>query len=70
MNLSRILIVALLTQAAGAAAQTPAPGDWPCKQVRVPDIAIGGVWSGPGIDSERQKWREDGAVADLVSRSL
>jgi len=68
MNLSRILIVALLTQAAGAAAQTPAPGDWPCKQVRVPDIAIGGVWSGPGIDSERQKWREDGAVADLVSR--
>ena len=68
MKLSRIVILALLTQTAGATAQTPAQGDWPCKQVRVPDIAIGGLWNGPAIDAERQSWRNDASVADLVSR--
>jgi hypothetical protein len=68
MYLSRIVILALLTPLAGAAAQTPAQGDWPCKQVRVPDIAIGGVWSGPALDDESRKWRDDAAVADLVAR--
>ena len=68
MKLSRIVILALLTHTAGATAQTPAQGDWPCKQVRVPDIAIGGLWNGPAIDAERQSWRNDASVADLVSR--
>ncbi len=68
MKLSRIVILALLTHAGGAAAQTPAQSDWPCKQVRVPDIAIGGVWSGPAIEAERQSWRDDASVTDLVSR--
>lgn len=68
MKLSRIMILALLAQTADATAQAPAQSDWPCKQVRVPEIAIGGVWSGPGIEGERQNWRADGAVADLVSR--
>ena len=61
------LVLALALGAAPAAAQTM-QGDWPCKQVRVPEIALGGVWSGPSIDAERKSWREDGAVADLVAR--
>lgn len=43
-------------------------GDWPCVQVRVPEIALGSVWSGPSIDVERKSWRDDGVVSELVSR--
>jgi hypothetical protein len=43
-------------------------GDWPCKQVRVPEIALGGVWSGPSIEGERRSWRDDAAIVDLVAR--
>lgn len=64
-----VLAPALLAVAFGA---TPAraqimQGDWPCKQVRVPEIALGGVWTGPSIDKERQAWRGDPAVSDLVA---
>jgi hypothetical protein len=61
------LFFALALCAAPASAQTM-QGDWPCKQVRVPSIALGSVWTGPAIDRERKDWREDGAVADLVAR--
>lgn len=43
-------------------------GDWPCKQVRVPEMALGGVWTGPSIENERKNWRNDAVVADLVAR--
>jgi hypothetical protein len=64
---ARLLLPLLLLAAPPAVAQT-AQGDWPCKQVRVPDIALGGVWTGPSLDKERQAWRGDAAVADLVAR--
>ncbi len=54
--------------AVAANAQTPAQPDWPCKQVRVPDMALGGVWTGPPLDAALKRWREDSAVADLVAR--
>ncbi len=57
----------LLLAATPSAAQTM-QGDWPCKQVRVPEIALGGVWTGPALDKERREWRDDRAVADLVAR--
>jgi hypothetical protein len=44
----------------------PGTGDWPCKQVRVPEVALAGVWSGPAIDAGPGVWRNDPAVADLV----
>lgn len=62
-----ILPVALALLSTSAHAQTM-QGDWPCKQVRVPEIALGGVWTGPSIDAERKSWREDASVADLVAR--
>jgi hypothetical protein len=61
------LLLAAVLIATPLAAQT-ASSDWPCKQVRVPEIALGGVWSGPPIDAERKSWRDDAAVADLVAR--
>jgi hypothetical protein len=59
-------ILAALGGPAPLAAQT-STSDWPCKQVRVPEIALGGVWSGPAIDAERRSWRDDAAVSDLVA---
>lgn len=61
-----LLLVAALW-VSPATAQTAA-GDWPCKQVRVPEIALGGVWTGPSLDRERREWRNDHALADLVAR--
>ncbi len=63
----RAPLFALALSAAPVSAQTM-QGDWPCKQVRVPEIALGGVWTGPSIEQERKSWREDAAVADLVAR--
>lgn len=60
-------LLALAPCAAPVSAQTM-QGDWPCKQVRVPEIALGGVWTGPSIDQERKSWRDDAEVADLVTR--
>lgn len=54
--------------AVAARAQTPAQPDWPCKQVRVPNMALGGVWTGPPLDAALKRWREDPTVADLVAR--
>ncbi len=50
------------------AESSPAAVDWPCKQVRVPDVALAGVWSGPEIDAGSGVWRRDTTIADLVSR--
>lgn len=67
-NFSRVAMLALVVLASPALAQTPANPDWPCKQVRVPEIALGGVWTGPALDAERKSWRDDALIADLVSR--
>ncbi len=61
-----ILVIPALLFAGPTYAQT-AQSDWPCKQVRVPEIALGGVWTGPSLDKERREWRNDRAVADLVA---
>jgi hypothetical protein len=67
------LLVALL--AGGLALRTAALAadprfpDWPCAQVKVPEISIAAVWSGPSIDSLENVWQADPAIRDLVARS-
>jgi len=46
-------LFAFALHAAPVSAQTM-QGDWPCKQVRVPEIALGGVWTGPSIEPQRK----------------
>ncbi len=67
---SRLALALLLVLAAPAAAQQPArdQGDWPCRQVKVPRVALAAVWSGPSLDAALASWRGDAAVADLVRR--
>ncbi len=53
-----------------AAAQQGAreQGDWPCRQVKVANLSLGAIWSGPPIDDAEKIWRDDSALASLVTR--
>ena len=42
--------------------------DWPCNQIKVPEISIAAVWAGPSIDDVGNAWEEDVAIRDLVAR--
>jgi hypothetical protein len=63
------LMLALLTTAAARAAP-PAPRDpdWPCQQIKVPELSLAAVWSGPPVDPRQTDWRQDQPVADLAHR--
>ena len=40
--------------------------NWPCRQILVGRVSLAAVWSGPSI--EGVAWRDDKAVADIVTR--
>ena len=57
--------------AIGAAhAAPPGPGDpdWPCQQIKVPELSLAAVWSGPPVDTRRTDWQRDAQVAELAHR--
>jgi hypothetical protein len=58
--------LALRTTAFAADPRFP---DWPCAQVKVPEISIAAVWSGPSIDGLENLWQADPEVRDVVARS-
>ncbi len=72
MILRSLLLALILFAFAGAAtAQAPqqqSQPDWPCRQVRVPELAIASVWTGPPLDEAMKHWRDDLSIADLVVR--
>jgi hypothetical protein len=51
-----------------AIAADPRFADWPCIQIKVPEISVAAVWSGPSIDDVGNAWEEDPATRDLVAR--
>jgi DNA polymerase III alpha subunit len=51
-----------------ALAADPRFPDWPCNQVKVPEISVAAVWAGPAIDDVGNAWGEDAAIKDLVAR--
>ena len=57
----------LLTPDAAFAADPRYP-DWPCTQLKVPEISVAAVWAGPPIDGVRPTWDRDPNVRDLVGR--
>ena len=60
-------IIELALRSTGFAAD-PRFADWPCMQIKVPEISVAAVWSGPPIDDVRSAWEENPAVRDLVAR--
>jgi hypothetical protein len=67
--LAMIAVTALGAIASGGArAADPRYPDWPCNQLKVPEISIAAVWTGPPIDDVRETWQNDTHMRDLVDR--
>jgi hypothetical protein len=64
-----VTATALHWSAHGAAfAADPRYPDWPCNQLKVPDISVAAVWAGPPIDDVGNSWEADPKVSELVDR--
>src|ERR1700744_4090852 len=59
-----ILIAPTLGFAQPRAARDP---NWPCQQIKVAELSLASVWQGPPLDPQDTSWKNDPAVADLVS---
>ena len=62
-----ILAIGLALSGATRAADPRFP-DWPCVQIKVPEISVAAIWAGPSIDDVGNAWEEDSAIRDLVAR--
>jgi len=51
-----------------AFALDPRYPDWPCQQLKVPEISIASVWSGPPIEAADKQKPVDAKEAELVTR--
>ena len=40
--------------------------DWPCNQIKVPEISVAAVWAGPSIDDVGNAWEEDATIRDFA----
>jgi hypothetical protein len=61
------VVIGLALRTASLAADPRFP-DWPCTQIKVPEISIVAVWSGPSIDALENLWETDPTIKDLVAR--
>jgi hypothetical protein len=66
-RIAAALAVGLALQGAARAADPRHP-DWPCNQIKVPEISIAAVWAGPAIDDAETAWHNDPAIRDLVGQ--
>ena len=58
--------VLIATAPAQAAPPGPRDPDWPCQQIKVPELSLAAVWTGPAVDPQNTDWQDDQVVADLV----
>src|SRR5258708_39807665 len=42
--------------------------DWPCQQLKVPEISIASIWTGPPIEAADQEKPTEAKQAELVAR--
>ena len=61
-----VAVAAWVTQPAFAL--DPRYPDWPCQQLKVPEISIASVWTGPSIEAIDKEKAADPKEAELVSR--
>lgn len=67
LSLLLAAIVWIAPQNTGMAADPRFP-DWPCVQLKVPEISVAAVWAGPSIDDVGNAWESDPAIRNLVAR--
>jgi hypothetical protein len=66
---SRIISVVISLVVLGTArAADPRYPDWPCAQIKVPDISLAAIWAGPPIDDVGNAWEQDDTIRALVAR--
>ncbi|MEO8716427.1 MAG: hypothetical protein ABI369_15590 [Acetobacteraceae bacterium] len=65
MKAAAFLLVVLAAFGAHAAPR-PTDPDWPCQQVKVADVSVAALWSGPPIEAYRKTWQQDPLVATWV----
>ncbi len=71
MRRARIAVLTLgaamfVAAAADAAPPGPRDPDWPCQQIKVPELSLASVWAGPSVDLQHIDWQHDQPIADLV----
>jgi hypothetical protein len=66
--LKLVLFAIVLAMPFQAFAADPRFPDWPCVQIKVPEISVAAVWAGSPIEDVGTKWQEDPSVAELVPR--
>lgn len=64
-RIAAIFALCLVPFACNAAQHDP---DWPCQQIKIPDLALASVWSGPPVEPGKSHWQDDRDVADLVQK--
>jgi hypothetical protein len=67
----RVLLVVMaiaLASPGRALAADPRYPDWPCNQIKVPEMSVAAVWAGPSIDDVDSIWEQDAAVRTLVAQ--
>ena len=62
-----VMAVALASRGLALAADPRYP-DWPCNQIKVPEMSVAAVWAGPSIDGVGSAWEENTTTRDLVAR--
>ena len=70
MKCSTLALIAhtVLAVPVAALAADPRFPDWPCSQIKVPQLSIAAVWAGPAIDDVGEAWQDDPNIKDLVAR--
>jgi uncharacterized coiled-coil DUF342 family protein len=65
---SAVVVMAAVGWAQPSLALDPRYPDWPCQQLKVPEISIASVWNGPAIDSIDAIKPTDPKETELVAR--
>ena len=65
---SFVALILVLGRAASAFAADPRYPDWPCNQIKVPELSVAAIWTGPPIDDVGDTWEKDPQIKDLVVR--
>src|SRR6516165_5883074 len=59
--------LSLIVSATLAFAADPRYPDWPCAQIKVPELSAAAVWAGPPIDDVGTTWQNDPEIRDTVA---
>ena len=66
MRVWLVVMAVVLASRGLALAADPRYPDWPCNQIKVPELSVAAVWAGPPVDDVPNVGEQDPAIRDLV----